>query len=157
MRRTLLMIVPLLALSSSAFAWDAGGSVSGRRAELERRAAAAGPGGLARVKAALLTKDDAPAWTKKTVWQAKSDGRAYVYGVGMVAGIRNAPLAVAAAENRARSTLVRFRKGAETKRAKTPNGSSSSTVIKGTLEGAAVLDLYRSPEGQTFALLAVPR
>lgn len=86
-----------------------------------------------------------PGWAKKisspeerVSWTEVHEGKTYVFGVGLVRGVKNAGLSAPAAADRARASLL--------------EGKES-----GELEGAEILDWYLDRRGGMHALAVLTR
>lgn len=86
-----------------------------------------------------------PGWAKKihapedrVSWTESHEGKTYVFGVGLVSGVRNAALRATAAGDRARASLLEGKTSAE-------------------LEGSEILDWYLDRRGDMYALAVLGR
>lgn len=127
-----LAVLLLILLSAPARAWEARASKVEARLKIPRSPS----------NARQWRK---PGWAKKisspeerVSWTEVHEGKTYVFGVGLVRGVRNAGLSASAAGDRARASLLEGKESA-------------------ALEGAEILDWYLDRRGGMHALAVLTR
>ncbi|UPT73465.1 MAG: hypothetical protein M0D55_16570 [Elusimicrobiota bacterium] len=101
-----------------------------------------------------------PGWARKIKdpaakvhWTERWKGRDYVFGVGLVRGVENSALRVAAAEDRARASLAdALAAPVETREGAAPIPEKR---VEGILLGSRILDWYADADGAMYALAVV--
>jgi hypothetical protein len=165
-QRARLAVVVLLGIAGlrapRARAWDAAASrVPKRSIELQKARKAKKPDDVVVDVLARAKQKKPPEWIRKTAWKETYNGADYLFGVGIVQGIKNPALRVAAGEDRARASIARLSADTTIEETKDAAGNVTGRTVssssKAVLKNVLAVDWYADASDGSFYTLVVAR